>query len=71
MERILVENSSNIISAGYDEVNHILEIEFKGGGVYKYLDVPLDVFDSFMNSGSKGGFFHQGIRNVYGSTKSE
>lgn len=71
MERIAVENSSNIVSAGYDETDHILEIEFKDGGVYKYLDVPLEVFDSFMNSESKGKFFHQNIKNAYGNTKSD
>ena len=34
--------SSNISSIGYDENNRILEIEFRHGGIYQYLNVPLN-----------------------------
>ena len=70
MERIKIEGSSNIVSIGYDETNLILEVEFKGGSVYKYLDVPIDVFNNFMESDSKGSFFHRNIKNTYGATRS-
>ena len=36
-------------SVGYDEQSQILEIEFTGGEVYRYLDVPASVFHELMS----------------------
>jgi hypothetical protein len=33
-------SSSNLSSVGYDPDEQILEIEFNGGRVYQYYDVP-------------------------------
>ena len=43
--------SSNLASIGYDETNNILEIEFNHGGVYQYLNVPLNVYQELINEG--------------------
>lgn len=55
-------NSSAIRSAGYDAHNHVLEVEFTSGGVYRYHNVPEAEFRSMMSAPSVGGFFHQRIK---------
>jgi KTSC domain-containing protein len=60
-DRLLVTNSSNIISAGYDAAAKILEVEFQSGKVYQYLDVPQNIYQDLMTAESKGEFFHDNI----------
>jgi hypothetical protein len=43
----------------------ILEVEFKTGWVYQYLDVPNRVFNDFLNASSKGRFLWNQIRGKY------
>ena len=62
MNRIPV-TSSNIASAGY--TNDTLEVEFRGGKVYRYLGVSEDIFKNFMTAESKGKFFYSEIRGKY------
>ena len=56
MERCSVE-SSNLTSVGYDEDSFVLEVEFKKGAVYRYLDVPVLVYEEMMESESIGRAF--------------
>lgn len=42
-----------------------LTITFKGNRVYRYEDVPRDVFHGLVNAPSPGGYFHASIRNEY------
>lgn len=65
MNRFYVE-SSMITSIGYDNNSATLEIEFKNGGaVWEYYDVPEYIWYEFINSGSKGKYFHANIKNKY------
>ncbi|EPX3109041.1 KTSC domain-containing protein [Serratia marcescens] len=64
MERTYVD-SSNLESVGYDSNNYILEVEFKRGAVYQYINVPEYVFEELMSAGSIGSYFNLNIRNVY------
>jgi hypothetical protein len=57
--------SSNLARARYDEKNSTLEIEFKGGRIYQYFDVPEHVFKSLISASSHGGFFHSQIKGHY------
>ena len=61
MEREPVE-SSNVAAIGYDEADQTLEIEYRNGGVYQYLDVPAVMHKDLMRSRSIGGFLHSTIR---------
>jgi hypothetical protein len=63
MERIPVV-SSVIRSVGYDDDNAILEIEFRSGKVYQYLNVAQQVYVELMSAGSKGSYFDAHIRNA-------
>ena len=62
MKRTAVK-SSNLVSVGYE--NKTLEIEFKGGGVYTYENVPEEVYKGLISATSIGSYFHKNIKNVY------
>ena len=64
MNRIPV-SSSNLASVGYDEMSHILEIEFRSGGVYQYSGVPRSEYEALMSASSLGSYFAANIRNRY------
>lgn len=64
IERQMVQ-SSNLASIGYNRQVRALEIEFHSGAIYRYRDVPHDVFDGLMKAESKGRFFVQKIRGRY------
>ncbi len=55
--------SSNLKSAEWQD--ETLTVEFQKGGIYKYYNLPEDVYLSLLRSQSKGKFFHQNIVNRY------
>ena len=55
MERISI-SSSNLVSVGYDFDSQTLEVEFKGGTVYQYFNVPENVYDNLMSASSHGDY---------------
>ena len=57
--------SSVLASVGYDEDAHTLEIEFHSGSVYRYFDVPSDVYDRLLAAESHGEYFSHHIRDQY------
>jgi len=63
--------SSNIKSVGYDERIKILEIEFKGGGLYEYYAVQKDTYEHLMKAGSIGSHFHKHVKNCHDWKKIE
>ncbi len=63
MQRIPVE-SSDLVSAGYDEVARTLEIEFKEGRIYQYFEVPPDIYKGLVRAPSPGTYFFSHI-NAY------
>lgn len=64
MERIAVDSSA-IASIGYEPRSRTLEIEFTGGRVYQYFDVPVRQHRNLMRAESKGAFFNDAIRFMY------
>ncbi len=62
--RVEVESSS-VASVGYDDAVAVLEIEFRGGGVYRYFAVPEAVHAALMRSQSKGAFVNRLVRGAY------
>lgn len=59
--------SSNIDSVGYD--SGVLEISFRSGGIYQYRIVPEHIYLELMNAPSKGGYFHDHIKDRYDTRK--
>lgn len=64
MERLKVD-SSNLNSVGYDKESKSLDVEFKGGSVYRYFGVPSFLYDDMLVSTSKGSFFHKHIKKNF------
>lgn len=63
-------DSSMISSFGYDENQKILEVAFHKTGVYRYFEVPKDVFEGLRNSDSKGSYMRSLIIDQYFYEKS-
>jgi KTSC domain len=43
----------------------VLEIEYRGDGVYQYEDVEADTYNALMEAPSKGRYFAERIRDHY------
>jgi KTSC domain len=57
--------SSSVVSAGYDEVTRVLEIEFTSGRIYQFEEVPRGVFDWLLRTPNKGSYVARMINNSY------
>ncbi len=62
--RTLVKSSS-LASVGYDPERQILEVEFRHGGVYEYLDVPVSAHLRLVGAKSIGRHFVAEVRNQF------
>ena len=68
MERVHVDSSS-LESVGYDAEGHTLEVEFRNGGVYQYLDVPVEELRALVAADSIGRYLNRRIKPKYRSRK--
>lgn len=60
--------SSALSSAGYDAVNHVLEIEFrKNGYIYQYSNIPEEEYIGLINAESIGRYYNRRIKGKYPS----
>lgn len=59
--------SSAIAAVGYSKQRRALEIEFRNGAIYRYLDVPPEVHEALIDARSKARFYDQNIRHKYRS----
>ena len=64
IRRVPVESRA-LAAVGYSKKLRALEIEFRNGAIYRYLDVPRSVHDSLLNAPSKARFYHENIRGKY------
>ena len=55
--------STALASVGYSRRLHALEIEFRNGAIYRYLDVPPSRYRALMKAPSKARFYHENIRS--------
>jgi hypothetical protein len=62
-------DSNYLRSVGYDSSSQILEIEFRRGDVYQYIDVPAAIYKDLMNAPSHGKYFNANIKEVYSFRK--
>ena len=61
--------SASITAVAYDAPSRALEVEYVSGRVYRYLDVPEEVFAWLLKARSKGGFVNRMIRDRYEYTE--
>jgi hypothetical protein len=64
MHRLWVESSA-IESVGYDAVSRRLEIEYAGGGVYRYFGVPQRAYELLLLADSHGAVVNRRIKPYY------
>lgn len=57
--------SSVISHFSYDMDSSTLKITFVSGKIYKYNDVPQEVYDEMKANGSKGRYFNYFIKDRY------
>ncbi|MBM0169426.1 KTSC domain-containing protein [Altererythrobacter sp. C41] len=57
--------STAIARLAYRPALGALDVQFVGGRVYRYFDMPEQVAQAFARSGSKGGYFNRAIRDRY------
>lgn len=70
MERTPIE-SRTAASVAYDEARRVLEVEYRGGGVYQYLHVPPVEWENLMRAASKGRYLNWQIKPRYRFVKVE
>lgn len=68
MHRLSVESSA-VASVGYDPRTRTLEIEYVGGGVYRYLGVPLRAYELLLRADSIGAYVNRRIKPHYRCTR--
>lgn len=56
--------STTLRSAGYDERERVLEVQFRHGTVYRYLDVPREVYEGLMAARSRGAYFDANVKRA-------
>ena len=57
--------STSIVGVGYAAAGRILEVEFVGGAVYEYLEVPAAEHAALMSATSKGQHINGFIKVRY------
>jgi KTSC domain len=57
--------SSTITSVEYDDEARELDVTFTSGKMYRYFNVPLEIYAEFLDAGSKGKFFNDNIKGVF------
>ena len=66
IKRVPVESSA-LATIGYSKKLRALEIEFRNHSVYRYLEVPPEVYEALLNAHSKARFYDENIRHKYRS----
>ena len=62
---VLDFKSSNIESFWYEDDSKMLHVRFRNESLYRYSEVPQDIFYNFMESESKGKYFNKNIRTSF------
>lgn len=64
-------SSSALAQFGYSDISQFLDIAFHDGSVYRYENVPLDVYNNLITASSQGRYFNASIRNNYETSRIE
>lgn len=57
--------SSTLAAVGYESAVRILHLEFCSGELYRYLDVPEELYEGLLRASSKGQYFNERIRDRF------
>jgi len=62
-------DSSVLLAARYTHAERLLQLAFRSGRVYQYIQVPLRVFTDLLSADSSGTYFNQNIRDHFPFTE--
>jgi hypothetical protein len=62
---MIAVRSSNLRAVDYNPLTLTLTIQFRGGRVYEYYNVPQNIFDGLLAASSKGKYHHRHIKERY------
>ncbi len=65
ISRLDVIKSSHISTVTYDTESKVLQVHFKNGGVYRYFDVPVSVYNDLSGVESVGKYHAARIKGRY------
>ena len=57
--------SSVMTFVKYDDDAGELDITFTSGKIYRYLEVPAEIYDGLLDAESKGEFFNDNIKDAF------
>lgn len=63
--QLVTLRSNMLYAAGYDAENQVLDVIFKSGGVYRYFDVPLSIYEGLLQASSVGRYMWDHVLRVY------
>ena len=63
--KMIKVKSSNVEAIGYNPDTKELRVQFKGGAVYKYNEIPHIIFCKFITAESYGNFLAENIKGKY------
>ena len=61
MKHTIVKRSAHILSSGHDPDGRVMQITFHNGDTHEFRGVPPEIDQAFLNSPSKGTFYHKVI----------
>lgn len=64
-DKTALDHSSFIEWASYRASERTMDIKFKSGRLYRYFDVPEDVFNDLCDMVSPGGFYNSAVKGNY------
>jgi hypothetical protein len=57
--------STALAAVAYDASEQILNIEFRGRTIYRYYEVPAEIYEALLSAPSKGQYFNRAIRGRF------
>jgi hypothetical protein len=64
VNRVALESSA-LTAVAFSPESNVLEVEFRNGLIYEYLDVSCSIYEQLLTASSKGAFFGRFIRNCF------
>ena len=58
-------DSTTLSAVVYDAYQQLLQLEFRGGTVYQYFQVPRQTYQDLLQADSKGAYFNHHIRGAF------
>ncbi len=68
---MIAVQSSNVTSVGYESDTRTLLVRFKSGDLYKYRNVPPEVYKGLLMAESVGKYLNQHIKKTFKYEKVE